>query len=292
MTDQSLPRNPHALPDALTPTISYWQVNGTTLYAEVRGTGPAILLIPGGAEDAEGWRPVAERLSSHTVITYDRRGTLRSGREGWPGGGSAQHADDAAGLMRSQSLDRVTVFGASSAGIIAVQMALRHPDLVRLALVYEPGYFRVVPGGVALQGPANAAVRTYLKEHPGDWPGAYAAFGDAVAAAIPTPAGGLLDTPVGMEWYARREEVNAEPLVRDDIPILTTEAIDAAALAASDVEIRFAFGTRSADIFREIVEHLAAVRGTNPDAIEGVGHALYFHPDAAAGYIGSWAARS
>jgi hypothetical protein len=38
-------------------------------------------------------------------------------------------------------------------------------------------------------------------------------------------------------------------------------------------------------IFRVIVGRLAAVRGVVPDAVEGVGHALYLHPDAAAAYI-------
>lgn len=90
MTDESLRDNPLALAGASPPRIGRWPANGTTLYAEVRGAGPAILLIPGGAEDAEGWRPVAERLSGNTVVTYDRRGTLRSGREDWPGRGSAR----------------------------------------------------------------------------------------------------------------------------------------------------------------------------------------------------------
>jgi hypothetical protein len=79
--------------------------------------------------------------------------------------------------------------------------------------------------------------------------------------------------------------MNAEPLVRDDVPILTTEALDEAALAAARVDIRFAYGTRTMGMFREIVEHLAAIRGEAPDAIEGVGHVLYFHPDEAAAYI-------
>ncbi|MEX0625229.1 MAG: hypothetical protein WD402_01650 [Chloroflexota bacterium] len=55
-----------------------------------------MILVHAGGEDAEQWRPVAERLTGFTVVTYDRRGTLRSGRENWPGGGSPQHADDAA----------------------------------------------------------------------------------------------------------------------------------------------------------------------------------------------------
>ena len=96
--------NPEAYPGAPDPRIGVHPVNGTVLYAEVRGAGPAVLLVPGGAEDAEGWGPVAERLTGRTVVTYDRRGTLRSGTDDWPGGGSAQHADDAAGLLHALRL--------------------------------------------------------------------------------------------------------------------------------------------------------------------------------------------
>lgn len=95
-----------------------------------------------------------------------------------------------------------------------------------------------------------------------------------------------------MEWYDRREVIDCEPLIRDDIPILTTETIDEQALAASRVEIRFAYGTRSMVLFREIVEGLAAVRGVVPDAIDGASHALYVLPDEAAAYILAQADRS
>ncbi|MEZ0240652.1 MAG: alpha/beta fold hydrolase, partial [Chloroflexota bacterium] len=114
MTVPDLRTNPNPLLDAESPRIGRYRVNGTTLYAEIRGSGPAVLLVHAGGEDAEQWRPVAERLSGFTVVTYDRRGTLRSGRDAWPGGGSAQHADDAAGLIGELGLDDVLVFGASS----------------------------------------------------------------------------------------------------------------------------------------------------------------------------------
>ena len=177
MTEPDLRTNPNALPDAEPPRIGRYPVNGTILYAEVRGSGPAVLLIHAGGEDAEQWRPIAERLTGFTVVTYDRRGTLRSGRDDWPGGGSAQHADDAAGLLGALGVDDVLVFGGSSGGIPALQLALRHPELIRRALVYEPGYFRQVPGGEEFQRPANKAVADHLQANP-----------PAIVTAPPAPA--------------------------------------------------------------------------------------------------------
>ena len=285
MTEPDLRTNPNALPDAEPPRIGRYPVNGTILYAEVRGSGPAVLLIHAGGEDAEQWRPVAERLTGFTVVTYDRRGTLRSGRDDWPGGGSAQHADDAAGLLGTLGVDDVLVFGASSGGIPALQLALRHPELIRRALVYEPGYFRQVPGGEEFQRPANKAVADHLAAHPDDWVGAWAACLRAVARATNAGPRGFFTPPPGKEWYAEREDANAEALVVDDVPILTRELVDEKELATAPVDIRFSFGTASLPIFREIATHLAAVRNAAPDAIDGAGHLMVYLPDAAAAYI-------
>jgi pimeloyl-ACP methyl ester carboxylesterase len=277
--------NPDALRDSAQPRIERLSVNGTSLYAEVRGSGQTVLLIHGGGEDAEMWRPIAERLTGFTVVTYDRRGTLRSGRDDWPGGGSAQHADDAAGLVDALNLDDVIVFGGSSGAIVALRLALRHPERIRQALIYEPGYFRHVPGGDAFQRPANAAAAEYLETHPDDWLGALAAFLNAVPRTTNARPRGFLTPPPGKEWYGKREDANAEAFVRDDVQILTREVVDEAELAASAVDIRFAYGTATLPIFRDIATHLADVRGADPDVIDGVGHVIYYHPDDAATFI-------
>lgn len=126
-----------------------------------------MVLIGAADEDAEVYRPIAERLTGMTVVTYDRRGTLRSGREDWPGGGSSRHADDAAGLLSALDLTNATVFGASAGGIVALQLALRHPDVVERALIFEPGYFRHAPGGEEMQQRVYAAVDEYVRSRPG-----------------------------------------------------------------------------------------------------------------------------
>ena len=276
--------NPLAVPGSDPPRIARLAVNGTTLYAEVRGVGPAVLLIPGGAEDAEGWRPIAERLSDHTVVTYDRRGTLRSGTDDWPGQGSAQHAADASALLTALGLGDAVVFGGSSAGIIAVQMALRHPGIVRRVLAFEPGYFCEVPHGPRLHGSILAVVRAHLEGHPDDWAGAYAAFVDATSSGHSPTIGGIL-TAQAQEWHARREAMDAEPFVRDDVAILTAERVDHDALASAAVEVRFSHGRPSSPIFHDIASNLAGIRGAVPDVIDGVDHACYLKPDRMAAYI-------
>jgi pimeloyl-ACP methyl ester carboxylesterase len=281
----NLRTNPEARLDAELPRIGRYPVNGTSLYAEVRGSGPAVLFIHAGAEDAEGWRPIAERLTGFTVVTYDRRGTRRSGRDDWPGGGSAQHADDAAGLLEALGLEDALVLGYSSSGNIALQVALSHPELVRRALVYEPGYLLQLPDPENIHRRLTGTAAEHLAGKPGDWAGAYAAVmrAFAPAAEIPTDVSATSSQP--RSWYDEREEGNAETLLRDDIPILTAELVDEAELASAAADIRFSFGARTRPIFRSIAEHLAAVRKTTPDVLDGVDHFLYYHPEDAAAYV-------
>jgi len=276
--------NPDALPEAEPPRIGRYGVNGTRLYAEVRGSGPAVLLIHAGAEDAEGWRPIAERLTGFTVVTYDRRGTLRSDRDDWPGGGSAQHADDAAALLEALGLDDALVLGYSSSGNIALQLALRHPDRVRRALVYEPGYLLLVPDPENIRRSIGQAAAAHLAANPDDWAGAYVAVMRAVAPAWEASPDAAT-SPQPRSWYDEREERNAQTLFLDDIPILTAELVEEAELASATVDIRFSFGTKTRPIFRDIAVHLAAVRNATPDVLDGVGHFLYYHPDVAAAYV-------
>ncbi|MBF6229582.1 alpha/beta hydrolase [Nocardia abscessus] len=55
------------------------KVPGATLYYEVSGAGPVLLLLPGSGGDAAVFDPVVEPLAEHfTVVTVDPRGYSRS----------------------------------------------------------------------------------------------------------------------------------------------------------------------------------------------------------------------
>ena len=74
--------------------------------------------------------PQAEAFAARgrRVIWADRRGTGGSPRAGWPGGGVAGHADDAAALLRALDAVPATVLGFSSGGVVALALAARHPS--------------------------------------------------------------------------------------------------------------------------------------------------------------------
>ncbi len=119
------------------PTVG---LEGTRFYYEERGAGPPILLIHGTGGDTAMLSAVAQRLSSsHRVITYDRRGFSQTKA------GPAEkkdyvrrHADDAAALLRELGAPRATVFGWSMGGVVALALAVHHPDAVARVVLYEP----------------------------------------------------------------------------------------------------------------------------------------------------------
>ena len=130
-------------------------IEGTDLYYETRGNGPATLLIPGATGDAGHFDKAADILASnHTVITYDRRGNSRSHSAG-PALLDRQ-ADDAAALLRHLGAAPAVVFGTSGGAIIALKLAIRTPEVARLVIVHEPPFIQALPDaqelGNTLQG--------------------------------------------------------------------------------------------------------------------------------------------
>jgi len=118
------------------------------LYHEVRGSGPAVLLIPGATGDAGHFTSTAELLSDEfTVITYDRRGNSRSRVTGDPELASriSAQADDAAALITGCGFERAAVFGNSGGATIAIELLTSHPDVVKGAALHEPPLFALFP---------------------------------------------------------------------------------------------------------------------------------------------------
>jgi len=80
--------------------------------------------------------------------------------------------------------------GYSSSGNIALQVALRHAELVRRALVYEPGYLLLLPDPENTHRRLMEAASVHLVDKPYDWAGAYAAVMRAFVPESEMPADG------------------------------------------------------------------------------------------------------
>jgi pimeloyl-ACP methyl ester carboxylesterase len=92
---------------------------------------PPLLLIMGLALSGRGWGRLARVLSRRfRVVVFDNRGTGRSGRARL-GLRIRDLADDAAAVLDAAGIESADVFGISMGGMIAQELALRHPGRVR-----------------------------------------------------------------------------------------------------------------------------------------------------------------
>lgn len=243
-------------------------VRDTHLAVELRGAGRPLLLIHGGGEDASMLAAQASSLAGagHRVVTYDRRGTGRSGREGWPGSGGAQHADDAGWLIARLELGPMTVVGVSSGGVVALALAARHPGLVERVVVWEPPALGVFPGASVVQRAMMTPARRHLARHPGDFVGA-----QAILLRM------ILGVPVAVDDPAFADaRNNAEAMIRDE-PNIPRYRLRRGDLAGVDLTV--ATGPRPFPLIRWAAARLS--RWTGRDAVTvDADHEVYLrHPE-------------
>jgi len=118
-------------------------VGDIELYYEEHGSGDPLLLVMGLAADSQAWMFQLPELSKkYRTVVFDNRGVGRSSKPLGPYTTAAM-ADDAVGLLDVLGIERAHVVGVSMGGMIAQEIALRHPERVRglvLACTYgDPG---------------------------------------------------------------------------------------------------------------------------------------------------------
>jgi len=125
------------------PTVD---LNGVPLAYEVAGSGDPIMLVAGTGYPGATWSPqlLAPLTASHTVVTFDHRGTgsTPSTPERYSTRGFAA---DALGLLDALDLPATHVVGHSMGGRVGQWMALDRPDRVRSLVLAAsgPGEWRV-----------------------------------------------------------------------------------------------------------------------------------------------------
>ncbi len=111
--------------------MPFVDTNGLRLFYEECGQGEPLLLIMGITAPGAVWQKHSEYWSREfRCIIPDNRGVGRSDKPVGPYS-SSQMADDCAGLLGALQIRHVRVVGCSMGSVIAQQLALRHPSMVR-----------------------------------------------------------------------------------------------------------------------------------------------------------------
>ena len=101
------------------------------IWTERVGEGPDVLLIGGLGDTVESWQFQLDGLADRYRLTaFDNRGAGRTAMPDGPVSVEAM-ADDAAGVLRALDVDAAHVAGFSGGSIVAQELVLRHPELVR-----------------------------------------------------------------------------------------------------------------------------------------------------------------
>jgi pimeloyl-ACP methyl ester carboxylesterase len=109
--------------------MPYASVNGLNMYYEIHGSGPPLLLLHGGTGSIpETWIPsIAPQFQ---VIAMEQMGHGRTADVMYRPFHYHDMAEDTVELMRQLGIASAVIVGYSDGGIIGLDIAIHHPDLV------------------------------------------------------------------------------------------------------------------------------------------------------------------
>lgn len=218
------------------------KVPGARLYYEVRGSGPVLLMIPGGPADAGVFAGLAPILADrYTVVTYDPRGNSRSSLDGPPEDWRAEvHADDAGRLLSAVANRPAYVFGNSAGALVGLALAASHPAQVRTLVAHEPPATELLPDREQRRAVAQEIYDLYRRDGVGP---AMAMFVASAGLKPPPPPQGE-PTPEMAEMM-RRMGKNVDSFLAHGIRQVASHVPDVPALRRGSTRVVVAGGEAS-----------------------------------------------
>jgi pimeloyl-ACP methyl ester carboxylesterase len=230
------------------PITGHLRVDGATLHYEVRGSGPLLLLIPGGAGDAASFDGIADDLATgYTVASYDPRGMSRSPLDDPQATQRvAQHADDVFRLLELLSPDTpARVAGCSSGAIVALHLLTTHPGRIERVVAHEPPVVEVLPDAAEHRALLARVQDTFREEGLMPAVAQFAAGLRRPGAAAPVAAETAVELPPQAAARAERTMANMPYFLGRIVPSFMAYVPDLDRLAALSDRLVLAGGADS-----------------------------------------------
>ena len=130
-------------PEGADMTTGYASVNGLEMYYEIHGEGDPLVLIHGGLDNISGgFAAIMPTLAqTHQVIAVELQGHGHTADIDRPLTFEAM-ADDVAAMITQLGFEKVDVMGFSLGGGVALQTAIRHPEVVRKLVLISTTFRR------------------------------------------------------------------------------------------------------------------------------------------------------
>ncbi len=166
---------------------NYASVNGLNMYYEIHGSGEPLILIHGGFGASEMLEPIIPELSKYKqVITPHLQASGRTADIDRPLSYEFM-ADDIVELMKHLNIDNADIVGLSMGGSVSLQIAIKHPEMVRkLVVISTPfkldGFYPEVLETLQNMGPESVKYmvpKQLLQLYPdADWESLYTKIGE------------------------------------------------------------------------------------------------------------------
>ncbi|MFL1382252.1 MULTISPECIES: alpha/beta fold hydrolase [unclassified Nocardiopsis] len=255
-----------------------------TLYYEVRGSGP-VLVLTGAPMAAAEFAAVADILAAdRTVVTHDPRGIGRSPLDD-PGQDSTPElrADDLVALLDELGVEKADVLGSSGGAVTTLAAAARHPGRFGTVVAHEPPVLELLPDAAEQRAAVDAIVETYHRD------GVMAAFGAFMAnAGFQMPEEGEEGPgPGGPEQeFSEQDLADSARFFTHELGPTTRYVPEVDALRAGPVRVVVGIGVESGALLTDRTSRELAKRlGVEPVVFPGEHGGFVDDPEGFAGLL-------
>ncbi|MFJ4334177.1 MULTISPECIES: alpha/beta fold hydrolase [unclassified Streptomyces] len=237
--------------------MPYADSDGTSLYYERHGSGPAILFVHGsGGHHAAWWQQVAALREEFTVVTLDLRGFGRSD-SAMPEFDGQDFPGDVVAVLEAEDLTDVMLVGQSIGSVAALRAGLLRPERVSSVVL-----------GHSLGGISHPELREL------------AAADRAEAVKLP-----VIDRLLTTSFQQRRadltflfQQMGTFNVARmQDLRNLDTNGPSLEEIQASGVRIAFLAGERDAVLgVKTVTRAHELLPGSHLEIVPGAPHSMYW----------------